>query len=64
MTLSPTPASTESSDVNGSSGSDSDSGENEEVNICVIDADDLLENPHGVVEDIARVLVCLFRKGC
>jgi hypothetical protein len=47
---SPSSASTDTSDVDGSSGGDSGSGENEGVDICVIDADDLPENPYGVVE--------------
>jgi len=44
------PASIDTSGGDGSSGCNSGSGENERVDICVIDADDLLDNPYGVVE--------------
>jgi hypothetical protein len=50
MACSPSPASIDTSEANDSSGSDSGFGENEGIDICVIDADDLLDNPYGIIE--------------
>ncbi len=49
MARSPSPVSSDSSEADDSSG-DSGAVENEGVDICVIDADDLLDNPYGVIE--------------
>jgi hypothetical protein len=49
MASSPSPTSTDTSEMD-ESGSDSESDGNEGVDICVIDADDLLDNPYGIIE--------------
>lgn len=50
MARTPSLASTDTSEADESSDNDSHSGENEGVDICVIDADDLLDNPYGIIE--------------
>jgi len=60
MARSPSPASTDSNEANGSSSGDFSSSENEGVKICVIDADDLLDNPYGIIEAFCKSVGVLF----